>query len=188
MDESTLPTGVNPPVKILIVDDHPNTATTLARALARLGSHVQVVSATSGSEALKQVENDRADILITDMNMPEMTGLELIETLNKQPATSPAFTFLMTAYDTSELSEKLQQLKVKEVITKPVNPERIREIISKALDELKQAKSVKSEPALEKTNSLEQTIENNTEVRANVATVETEMEKSVPVKSEEVVT
>ena len=36
----------------------------------------------------------------------------------------------MTAYDTSELSEKLQQLKVKEVITKPVNPEEIRTLVA----------------------------------------------------------
>src|SRR5690348_9290502 len=55
------------PVKILVVDDHPNTATTLARAIAQLGAGVNVVSATSGSEALAQVNDGAADILITDM-------------------------------------------------------------------------------------------------------------------------
>jgi two-component system, response regulator YesN len=182
MDESTLPTGVNPPVKILIVDDHPNTATTLARALARLGTHVQVASATSGSEALKLVENGKADILITDMNMPELTGLELIEALSKQSATCPTFIFLMTAYDTSGLSERLQQLKVQEVITKPVNPERICQIVSQALEEMKQPKSVTAEPVLDKANPLEPTTENNADEQDIAMTVETEMEKSIQVK------
>jgi CheY-like chemotaxis protein len=182
MDESTLPTGVNPPVKILIVDDHPNTATTLARALARLGAHVQAVSAASGSEALKQVENGRADILITDMNMPEMTGLELIEALNQQPATSPVFTFLMTAYDTSGLSAKLQQLKVKEVIMKPVNPERICQIVTQALDEMKKVKPEIVDSVLEKTNSQEPAAENNAKEQNQAGIVETAMEKSIPVK------
>ncbi|MEP7133732.1 MAG: response regulator [Chloroflexota bacterium] len=182
MDESTLPTGVNPPVKILVVDDHPNTASMLARVISRLGSHVAVISATSGSEALKLVESSKAEILITDMNMPEMTGLELIEKLNNQPATCPAFTFLMTAYDTSELSERLQQLKVKEVITKPVNPERICQIVSQALEEMKQPKSVTAEPVLDKANPLESVIENKTEEQGNAVTVEIEMEKPVQVK------
>lgn len=182
MDESTLPTGVNPPVKILIVDDHPNTATTLARALARLGSHLQVVSATSGSEALKQVEQGTADILITDMNMPEMSGLELIEMLNNRPSGNPAYIFLMTAYDTSGLSAKLQQLKVQEVITKPVNPERICQIVTQALDDMKKVKSEIVEPAVEKTDSQEPAVANNAAEQNKAGIVETEMEKSIPVK------
>ena len=85
----------------------------------------------------------------------------------------------MTAYDTSELSERLQQLKVQEVITKPVNPERICQIISQALDEMKNAKPETMEPVLEKTNSPEPAIENNGEQHGSAATVETAMEKSI---------
>ena len=173
---------VDAQVRILVVDDHPNTASMLARVISRLGSHVEVVSATSGSEALKQVELHKAEILITDMNMPEMTGLELIETLNKEPTTCPTVTFLMTAYDTSELSEKLKQLKVKEVITKPVNPERICEIITQALEEMKQIKSVTAEPVIDQANPLEPVIENKTEEQTKAVTVETEMENPVQVK------
>ena len=46
-------------------------------------------SATSGQEALEQVNDGAADILITDMIMPGMTGLELIEKLQKHPAGRP---------------------------------------------------------------------------------------------------
>jgi hypothetical protein len=51
METKTIPTNTNA-IRILVVDDHPNTASTLARALAQLGAGVHVTSATSGHEAL----------------------------------------------------------------------------------------------------------------------------------------
>jgi len=137
MNKLTLPPGSSP-VKVLVVDDHPNTATTLARAIAQLGAGVNVISATSGSEALAQVKDGAADILITDMIMPEMTGLELIEKLHNHPSGRPAFSFLMTAYDVPGLKVTARRLKVKEVIVKPVQPERICQIIVQAINELHQ--------------------------------------------------
>lgn len=126
-------------VKILVVDDHPNTAMTLARAIAQLSPNVHVVSATSGNEALERVSDGAADILITDMIMPEMTGLELIEKLYNHPSGRPTFTFLMTAYDVPGLKVTARRLKVKEVIAKPVHPERICQLITLAMEEMDHA-------------------------------------------------
>ena len=116
----------NPPSKdqvhILVVDDHPNTAATLARALSQLGSGVDVISASGGRDALEKVKTIGVDILFTDMIMPEMTGLELIEKMQKHPAGKPAFTYLVTAYDVPGLKVTAQRLKVNEVIVKPVRP------------------------------------------------------------------
>jgi len=127
------------------VDDHPNTANMLARAISRLGSHVEVVSATSGVEALQHVEDGAADILITDMMMPEMTGMELIETLNDTPSLTPAVTFLLTAHDSAGVREIARRLNVKEVIAKPAHPEQICELISQTVDELKKSQPVETE-------------------------------------------
>ncbi|MEO5888089.1 MAG: response regulator, partial [Anaerolineales bacterium] len=138
------------PVRILIVDDHPNTATTLARAIAQLGPKVDVVSATSGHEALERVRNAAVDILITDMIMPEMTGLELIEQIQNHPAGRPAFSFLMTAYDVPGLRVTARRLNVKDVIVKPIHPERICQIITQAMQEMNQAKPAHKEPVLQK--------------------------------------
>src|SRR4026207_793086 len=140
----------NSPVRILVVDDHPNTAMTLARAISQLGSRVEVTSATGGSEALKHVKDGAADILITDMIMPGMTGLELIEKLHNHPSGRPAFSFLMTAYDVPGLKVTARRLKVKEVIIKPVQPERICQIISQAIDELNQVRPVNKERVSQK--------------------------------------
>ena len=124
-------------VCILVVDDHPNTATTLARALAQLGPGVDVISASSGREALDKVKDRGVDLLITDMIMPEMTGLELIEKMHNHPGGRPAFTYLITAYDIPGLKVTAYRLKVNEVIVKPVRPERICQIATRAIEEMK---------------------------------------------------
>ena len=124
-------------VRILVVDDHPNTAATLARALSQLGPIVDVISATSGRDALEKVKTIGVDILFTDMIMPEMTGLELIEKMQKHPAGRPAFTYLVTAYDVPGLKVTAQRLRVNEVIVKPVRPERICQIATSAIEEMK---------------------------------------------------
>jgi signal transduction histidine kinase/DNA-binding response OmpR family regulator len=133
-------TSALPAVKILVVDDHPNTAATLARALSLLGPRVDISSATSGVQALSYANNSAVDILITDMIMPEMTGLELIERLQTHPAGRPTFSFLITAYEVPGLQVSARRLKVKEVILKPVHPERICQIISKAIGEMDSAR------------------------------------------------
>ena len=138
------------PVRILVVDDHPNTAMTLARAIAQLGPKVEVLSATSGNEALERVRDGAADILITDMIMPEMTGLELMEQLQHHPSGRPTFSFLMTAYDVPGLKVTAHRLNVKEVIVKPVHPERICQIITKAIEEMQQVKPARLEPVSQK--------------------------------------
>jgi len=128
-------------IRILVVDDHPNTAATLARALSQLGTGVNVVSASSGPDALEKVKNIGVDILFTDMIMPEMTGLELIEKLQSHPAGRPAYTYLVTAYDVPGLKVTAHRLKVNEVIVKPVRPERICQIAVNAIEEMKHSTS-----------------------------------------------
>jgi two-component system, OmpR family, phosphate regulon sensor histidine kinase PhoR len=140
MDQSILPT-----IKILVVDDHPSTAQTLARAISQIGPRVEVSSATSGSQALEHAKNDGVDILITDMIMPEMTGLELIEQLQKRPAGRPTFSFLITAYEVPGLQVSARRLKVRDVINKPVHPERICQIVSQSIQEMDNARPAASE-------------------------------------------
>jgi CheY-like chemotaxis protein len=53
MENSTSPNNAR--VRVLVVDDHPNTATTLARAISQLGSGVDVLSAESGERAMELV-------------------------------------------------------------------------------------------------------------------------------------
>ncbi|HEY9153180.1 MAG TPA: response regulator [Anaerolineales bacterium] len=119
---------------ILVVDDHPSTANTLSRAIAQLDPKIEVLTATSGEKALEIVRDKSVDLVITDMMMDGINGLELIEKLQSHPAGRPAYTMLITAYDVPGLKITAQRLKVNDILIKPVRPERVCQIITKAMD------------------------------------------------------
>jgi CheY-like chemotaxis protein len=127
------------PVRILIVDDHPNTAATFARAISQFGPGIDVISSDSGEKALEQVRDKSVDMLITDMVMPGMNGLELIERMQSHPGGRPSYTVLITAYDVPGVKESARRLKVNEFVIKPVKPERICQIVANALKDMGRA-------------------------------------------------
>jgi signal transduction histidine kinase/DNA-binding response OmpR family regulator len=106
----------------------------LARVIRKLDTPVEVLTASSGEDALQQLGDGVADVLITDFMMPGMSGLELIEKL--QEGRKPAHTILMTAYDTPGLSITIRRLDIQDYLVKPVDPERIRDIVAKAIKEI----------------------------------------------------
>jgi CheY-like chemotaxis protein len=124
------------PVRILVVDDHPSTANTLARAIAQVGPNIEVISATSGEMALEQTRDGAVDLVITDMVMSGMSGLELIKKLQDHPAGRPAYTILITAYEVPGLKETARRLNINEVVIKPIRPERMCQLVGDALKEM----------------------------------------------------
>ncbi len=128
------PTPLNySPRRLLIVDDHPDLAMTLARTVAQVCPGVEVLSSPGGREALEQVQDLPVDLLITDLMMPEMNGMELIERLRTRPAGPPAFVVLMTAYDVAGLDENFQRLKIDETLLKPFPPGLLIETVRRGL-------------------------------------------------------
>jgi CheY-like chemotaxis protein len=104
-------------IRILVVDDNPAMADTLADILEVKGFSVH--SAASGAEALKILREQPVDILLTDVKMPEMNGLELYrETRKLYPR---LITIFMTAYAADELIQQGMAEGVKTVLTKPVD-------------------------------------------------------------------
>lgn len=134
-----------PPIRarILVVDDNPGTATTLARAIVRSSPDLEVISATDGDSALQHVKDDPIDLVITDMMMPNINGLELIESLRQRAEGNPIYTILMTAYDVPGLKESARRMKVDETLIKPVPPERICQIVRKALEKMQPSQAAK---------------------------------------------
>jgi len=124
-------TSSTKPAVILIVDDHPNTASMLARVLGQIQAPTHILTAQGGAEALTIMERQGVDLLITDFMMPGMTGLELIEKL--KGGREPGHTILITAYDSPGLSIIARRLKVNDYLVKPVPPEKIRDLVSNVL-------------------------------------------------------
>lgn len=127
--------------RILVVDDNPGTAATLARAIARISPNLDVISATDGETALQRVGDEPVDLVITDMMMPGLNGLELIEALRKRAEVKPVHTILITAYDVPGLKESARRMKVDETLIKPVPPERICQIVRSALAQAQPAQA-----------------------------------------------
>lgn len=126
--------------RILVVDDNPGTAATLARAIARISPTLKVISAPDGETALRQVSGEHVDLVITDMMMPGLNGLELIERLRKNADGNPLFTILMTAYDVPGLKESARRMRVDETLIKPIPPERVCQIVRKSLEKAQVAR------------------------------------------------
>jgi signal transduction histidine kinase/DNA-binding response OmpR family regulator len=133
MDENSTQSPVV--ARVLIVDDHPNTASMLARVLKKLDTPSEVLTANSGEEALQLIGEKSVDVLITDFIMPGMSGLELIEKLKREDR-EPGHVILMTAYDIPGLVMTTRQLKVQDYLVKPVDPEKIRSIVDKVLKQM----------------------------------------------------
>lgn len=118
--------------RILIVDDHPNTASMLARALGEFGTPVEILTASGGQQALELIGPGSVEVLITDFMMPGMSGLDLIEKLVKENR-APGHSILITAYNSPGLAETARRLHVNDYLVKPFQPDKIRDIVSKAL-------------------------------------------------------
>ena len=120
--------------RILVVDDHPNAAFILAQVLRGLGPGIEIMTAHSGEEALTLVGDDPIHIVISDFLMTGMNGLELIERLQRRDCPPPDCTMLITAYNTEGLALTARHLRIDHYIAKPVDPDKIRGIVTETLN------------------------------------------------------
>jgi YesN/AraC family two-component response regulator len=104
-------------LSILVVDDNPSMAKALADILDVKG--FKIYTAYSGAEALEILRDNRVDILLTDVKMPNMNGVELyLETKKTHPALT---TILMTAYAADDIIQQGMAEGIKTMLTKPVD-------------------------------------------------------------------
>jgi len=118
--------------RIIIVDDEKD----FARGLARLISHrfgaVSLVVALSGREALQKMAEQNCQLLITDLRMPEMNGMQLIaEALKTCPGLSIV---VLSAYGSIETAVAALHAGAYDFLTKPVEPEQLYRVVEKGLE------------------------------------------------------
>src|SRR5215510_14454272 len=107
------------PTKILVVDDTPRNVKLLADLLAIKG--YEVVTATSGREALGQVETERPDLVLLDVVMPEMSGYEVCRKIREIPETKMLPVVMVTALDPAEERIKGIEAGADDFLSKPIN-------------------------------------------------------------------
>ncbi len=103
-------------LKLLFVEDEEDLITIIEDTLKKLQSNF--LTARNGEEALKVLENNtNIDAVITDINMPLMNGIELIEQMNKRGLNIPVI--VMSAHTEAEYIDKAKALGVKNYLLKP---------------------------------------------------------------------
>jgi two-component system response regulator AtoC len=119
-------------MKILVVDDEGPVREMLKKGLYQMGGF-SVEVAQNGSEALKKTEEDVFDLLLTDMKMPEMDGLELLKLVKAM--WPDMIVIMMTAYGSIETAVEAMKNGANDYITKPIDFNELLIHISKAQKE-----------------------------------------------------
>lgn len=119
--------------RILIVDDEESILTVLKGSLKKLGPDYQVVTVTDGFAALDNLLTEHFDLVVTDYNMAQMDGLELLEAIRyAQPDTK---VIIITAYGNEMVESETRRLKAYRYLTKPLDVNAFRQIVQEALDD-----------------------------------------------------
>lgn len=113
-----------PALKVLIVEDSRATRELLASAVSSLGE-VEIHTAQSGFEALKLLPRHRFALIITDLNMPDINGLELINFVKKNPHYRETPLVVVTSAGRAQDRARGLQLGANEYLVKPFEPEDI---------------------------------------------------------------
>ncbi len=117
-------------MRVLIVDDFPTMRKIVKNVLRQIKIE-HTIEAENGKEALRVLKNEEVDLILCDMVMPEMTGLELLNACKNDPHTCDIPFIMVTAEAQKKTVMQAIKAGVDNYITKPFTPERLKEAIDK---------------------------------------------------------
>ena len=117
--------------RILAVDDSPSMRQLVKLALSSGGHEVDV--ANDGVEALQVAEKQQFDVVITDVNMPNMDGISLVRELRRRTNYRFVPLLMLTTESTSERKQQGKEAGATGWLVKPFDPERLLSIVTKVL-------------------------------------------------------
>jgi DNA-binding NtrC family response regulator len=113
--------------RILVVDDDALSREFLVEAVSALG--YEPIAARSGAEALERIASDKPDLVLTDLRMPGMNGVELVQRLQSEARGLPSV--LITAHGTIELAVQAMKDGASDVLLKPCSPQALKVVIDR---------------------------------------------------------
>jgi two-component system chemotaxis response regulator CheY len=114
---------------ILTVDDSPSIRQMIKVVLGPAGHNV--IEAGDGAQGLEKAKSGRVDLVITDLNMPVMNGLELIRALRKLPSLTGVPIVFHTTESNDALKQEAKSAGATGWITKPFKPDQLLAVVSK---------------------------------------------------------
>jgi len=123
------PTEQPSPLRVLLVEDYPDLAEVMAEFLRAEG--LDVTTALSGREALEAAAASRPQLLLCDLNLPDMSGLDVVRGLRSHPATEDVYAVILTAMRETEPAHRseAEALGVNAFMFKPITLEAIRTLM-----------------------------------------------------------
>ena len=118
------------PARILVVDDEESIRDLLRLVLTREG--YSVVTANGGEEAIEYLEAQRFDLVITDLVMPRVNGVEVLRAARRIDPNYPVM--VITGYPSVETVTELVRLGAGDYLTKPFNIDVVRMTVAKLLE------------------------------------------------------
>lgn len=122
-------------MKILIIDDEEDFRTITASCLGLLGG-AEVVEANCGSMGIRRAEQEQPDVILLDLMMPEMNGIDTLKNMRKNPSIQDIPVIFLTTKGMFEEFAELRELGALAVLTKPFDPmtigDQIREILEQS--------------------------------------------------------
>jgi two-component system, chemotaxis family, chemotaxis protein CheY len=120
---------------VLIVDDSQTMRKVILKALSISGFELgDYFEAGNGEEALTVLNRQWLDLILTDLNMPVMNGVELIQKLKGNPTYRAIPVVLITTEGSEKRLQELFDLGVKEYIQKPFHPEALRDALTRLME------------------------------------------------------
>jgi two-component system OmpR family response regulator len=120
-------------MKILIIDDDADIRLIARLSLSRVGGMV-VVEAAGGLEGVRKAQDEKPDVILLDMMMPVMDGLETLAALRSQPATAMTPVIFLTAKGAGDEVERMTSLGAAGVLIKPFDPRTLSRDVRAVLD------------------------------------------------------
>ncbi len=140
---------------ILIVDDN---ITSLTSARLLLVDQYKVTAVKSGADALKFLEGHTVDLILLDINMPEMDGFEVMSKIRENESCAKIPIIFLTANDDAETESKCLEMGAVDFIAKPFMPNVMRSRISRVLESEERNKAL--------ANELEQKMQEVTDIKS----------------------
>jgi len=109
--------------KVLVVDDEIHIVHVVAIKLRNNG--YEVISADNGAEAFELACEEKPDIIVTDFQMPVMSGLELVEKLRQRDETKDIPVIMLTARSFAISKEQQEDLRISSCLSKPFSPKEL---------------------------------------------------------------
>jgi DNA-binding NtrC family response regulator len=129
-------------VRLLLVEDEVNMVRTLVKILERRGYTVD--AAGTGEEALERLEAETYDLVITDLNMPVMDGMQLLREI-KERQLNPAM-IVLTGHGTIQSAVEAMKLGAGDYLIKPCHPDELLMVVSRLLEVRQLRREHRQEP------------------------------------------